>query len=52
MKLNFRDSANRPAWTSEWETGMWGAYNHLHLYKKLKRNYFIREKRRGGSKHS
>ena len=41
----FKESFNRPAWTSTESTGMWEAYKHLHLFNKLKKYYF--ENKRG-----
>lgn len=31
---NERASLNRPAWTSEAKTGMFKAYNHMHVGRK------------------
>ena len=47
----FRESLNRPAWTSMQSNGMWEAYKHLHLFKKVKRGYF-EEVKRGSDKYS
>ena len=39
-----RRSLDRPAWTSEYETGLWEAFNHKHTIVrgrfKVLRNYY------------
>lgn len=46
-KLNIKmlDSINRPAWTQD----DLHAYKHLHLFQAIKRDYFIKESKRGSN---
>ncbi len=48
IRLNESMSLNRPAWTSEWRTGLLQAFRHLHISRKdtpVVKNYF--DKTRG-----
>ena len=45
LLINEKASLNRPAWTSESNTGMWHTYRHLHISRKdepVKIDHFVR----------
>ena len=48
VKFNDKDSLDRPAWTSSWDTGQLEAYKHKHVvYRgefRLLENYYIKSK--------
>lgn len=50
---NPKDSLDRPAWTSDTDTGMFRAYEHKHtLYRGkfvLMRGFYVKEANRGSS---
>ena len=49
IKFNERASLDRPAWTSEQETGIWDAYKHKHTIVRgrfvLLRDYYMKKGR-------
>jgi hypothetical protein len=49
IEFNERESLNRPAWTSEQETGMFEAYKHKHTIVRgrfeLLKNFYNRSRK-------